>query len=780
MRRAQQHGGVLPYFIAIAGAVALAAAVAFSAVSSMSRTSGDSRANTKATRTLGWLADTAIGLGYAEGSDGRPALPTLTTPAANVAPVGGTALPLGLGGTTAPSDPWGSSYGFCNFTGSTWSGWSTPLFAVVSAGKDKTYQTSCADIFNGARKGDDLVRVVTAADWRLAATSGKTGGYKAPLNLLTDLNTVVPTGPGEVRLVLETKEVYLNPQGLTGSANWQLITGASGGASNGKYIKRDSRGIRKWSDGSVARRCVDYLSGEVGFNSYPGGYTYTGDIGDGLYWINPSRSGTAAWAMYCDMTSEFAGRSFYTNLVAYWPMDEGPSAPTWAFDYMSSHSFALNSTSAAGIVAVGNGANSPPAKSVTGRNPVSIPELTASPVPTQVTISAWLDTSTFQPGQMPFGLAYWDTYFQRPTSNNATIGFNTANSDLFGATTPDGRHHIVFVLDTYASSQARGALDERVYIDGIRMPLSFYNAYTEVAGNRTLQSTLNVGGWSGDNTTTYWPSNATYSDVAVWSRALTDTEVGILYRSKNTFGGMLTAQAGYAQINGVWSNVDGTAAGNTCLDYYRTGARANGRYLVNPSAPYTVFCDQNNGGWTLVMKQAANDGVTLQGDTPYWTQAGNTLNDTAAGQTLNDGNFVSQAFSSMSATQYRLHAANETTEQFYTAPSASTPQYAFSDANTAVYNDPNGQPTTYPNWNIRTTTTPDGTTILAARLGANITEGGLGFCSVRWGWLASTAAGQSGNFKTCGGLGAFGTFYGTYRMPNKNVWQPSTLYLWAK
>ncbi|WP_425953232.1 hypothetical protein [Ralstonia pseudosolanacearum] len=786
MRRTQQ-GSALTYFLFIAGAVAVATSVALSNVSSLARTSGDSRATSKAVRTMGLWADTVINLGYAEVSDGRPVMPSVTYPRSNPPLTGGYALPVGLGPAWGATDPWGNSYGFCDFSLWTWSGWNTPLFAILSAGKDKAYQTTCSDVFNGARKGDDLVRVISAADWRLAATNGKTSGYKPPLNLLTDLNTVVPSGPGEVRLVLETKEVYINPQGLSGSSNWQLVTGASTGSTNGKYIKRDARGIRKWSDGTMARRCQDYLVGGSGFNNYSGGYTYTGDIGDGLYWINPSRSGGIPWAMYCDMTSEFAGRSFYTSLTAYWPMDEGPSAPQWAFDYLG-NSFALNSTSTGGIVPVGNGGSSPPAKSVTGRNPVNLLALNSTPAPTQVTISAWLDTSTFQPGHMPFGFAYWDAYLQRATANTPTIGLNTASSDLLGATFPDGRHHIVFVFDTYAASQARGYADERVYVDGIRMPLSYFNSYTETAGNRALQSILNIGGWSGDNNTVYWPVNATYSDVVVWTRALTDTEVGLLYRSNNTFGGMLTTQAGYAEINGVWSNVDGSTTATSCMDYFRTGARANGRYLINPSAPYSVFCDQINGGWTLVMKQAAGDGTTLQGDTVYWTQAGNTLNDTPANQNLNDGNFVSQAFSTISATQYRLHAANETTEQFYTASSASTPQYAFSNATLTNYTDTAGVPGNFVNWFVHTSTYPNGNTITAARFGVNFMERPLGApstpaCGARWGWAANQdAAGPNdGTHDSCGGLGAWGTQYGSAFMNNnKGAWQPATVYLWAR
>ncbi|WP_432263148.1 fibrinogen-like YCDxxxxGGGW domain-containing protein [Cupriavidus sp. TMH.W2] len=706
-------------------------------------------------RAINLMADTAISLGYSEGFDGRPTLPgSLVYTVGTGAPAGGTLVPAGL--VTNGKDGWGSSLGFCNYSSSNWNGWSTPLFAILSPGTDQAYQTSCNDAFSGLRNGDDLVRIVTAADWRASAAKGKTDGYKPPLNLLSDLNTVTPSSKGEVRLVLETKEVYINPLGLPGSGNWQLISGAISGGSSGKFVKRDGRGMRKWSDGGIAASCQGYLQGGSG-------YAYTGDIGDGLYWINPA--GTP-YGVYCDMTTEMGGHTFYTDLVAYWPMDE--AFGNYAYDLLGTHDFSLNSTPTTGII-------SPIGKQITGRNPVSIPEIVAAN-PNQVTISAWLDNGTFTAAQMPFGFYQWDV----ETASNG-VGFNTGNSEIYGATRSTGRHHYVFVFDRRPSTVSNFAMDERIYIDGVRQPLALLYGTQPYAPSRVWSSVLNFGGWGGNDDTQYWVSNSIYDDVAIWKRALTDSEVSVLYNSRMSFGGMLTKQAGFVKTSGVWAGYDGGALAS-CQAYQLAGARENGLYLINPSAPYTVFCDQttDGGGWTLVMKQAAGDGATLQGDTVYWSM-GTTLNDTAAYQNLNDGNFVSRAFATMTASAYRLQASNEATRQFYNR-SSSTPQVAFSDSARTSYADPYGFPGTVVNWFIRTTTYPNGQAITAARFGFNFTENLM--CGARWGWAANQDLQGSGNDAThdsCGGLGAYGSQYGMGGMNyNKGAWQPATLYLWAR
>jgi len=223
--------------------------------------------------------------------------------------------------------------------------------------------------------------------------------------------------------------------------------------------------------------------------------------------------------------------------------------------------------------------------------------------------------------------------------------------------------------------------------------------------------------------------------------------------------------------------------------YSYAGATGDGVYRVNiGGTPTDVYCNQttNGGGWTLLIKQAAGDGATLQGDTAYWT-SGTPLNDTNANQNLNNGNFVSAAFARMNATQYMLQAANEATPQLFSR-ATSTPLTAFSNANVALYSDDFGVPGVAMDWYVRTSTYPNGNPITASRLGFNIAEhrpsNSLVSCGVRWGWVANQdpqGYSPTGTHDSCGGLGGYGDGYGgTFMSNNKGAWQPATLYLWAK
>lgn len=774
LRGRAQRGSVLPYFLLMMAAVAVASSVALTQISALSKLGSDSRANAVTQRALATLADSAVGLGYAEGSDGRPALPSgLTYATGGTVPSGGTLLPVGIGPNRS-TDAWGTPFGFCNFTTTTWNGWNTPVFAILSAGHDRIWQTSCSDVLAGIRRGDDIVRVVSAADWRAQGAKNKTDAYKPPLTLLSDLNTVVPSVPGEMRLVLETKELYVNQTGQTGSANWQLVTGAGG--SSAKYIVRDSNGMRKWSDGTIATSCQGYLQGGAG-------YAYTGDIGDGIYWVNPA--GTP-YGLYCDMTSDMAGRSFYTDLVAFWPMDE--TIGSVAYDLTGNHNVTLNSVPA--NAPAGGMARGGPVwgigKNITGANPVALPEIVGNN-PNQVTISAWVNLSTLPANAMLFGWNEWDVW-TNPSGSNVMVGFNTANGDIVGVSGLTGYHHFVFVFDRRASVTSSFAQDERIYVDGIRQPLALQAGNPPLASNRVWQTNLNIGGWSYSNL--YQVSNSFYQEVAVWKRALSDGEVSVLYNSGRRFAGMLSAQAGLirdtdAQGNARWHDAAGKGLAS-CNAYYQAGARVDDVYLLNPTgnAAFEAYCDMTSdgGGWTLVMKQAANDGTTLQGDTAYWTN-GTTLNDTYGNWNYADGNMVSQAFSTVQATQYRLQAANEVGRQFYSR-AASTPLVAFSNANRTIYTDAYGVPGNVVNWFIHTNAYPNGQTITAARLGFNFQENPGIYCGARWGWAANQDAqgmGTDNTHDSCGGLGAYGLQYGsTFMNSNKGAWQPATLYLWAR
>jgi hypothetical protein len=68
-------------------------------------------------------------------------------------------------------------------------------------------------------------------------------------------------------------------------------------------------GSRRWSDGTFARRCEEYIRPTTG-------YSYAGDVGDGLYRIDPDgpSTGVSAFDAWCDMSTDTGG---WTLVVAY-------------------------------------------------------------------------------------------------------------------------------------------------------------------------------------------------------------------------------------------------------------------------------------------------------------------------------------------------------------------------------------------------------------------------------------------------------------------------------
>jgi hypothetical protein len=225
--------------------------------------------------------------------------------------------------------------------------------------------------------------------------------------------------------------------------------------------------------------------------------------------------------------------------------------------------------------------------------------------------------------------------------------------------------------------------------------------------------------------------------------------------------------------------------------YFYTGATGNGVYRIKPSGtPMDVYCDMVNdgGGWILLMKQAAGDGATLQGDATYWTN-GTPLNDTVSNLNMNNGNLVSVAFAAFPTSQLKLQASNETTTQKHTNTSSMTAQAAFSNTHLTKFSDPvNVYFPSAPNWFVHTTTYPTGAPLSSARFGFNFSETWTAGdptgvrCAARWGWAGNQDTTTSdGSHDVCGGLGGWGVAYGSEFMNNnKGAWNPATLYLWGK
>lgn len=150
-----------------------------------------------------------------------PAVWSGLTPAA--APVIGTASAVGLVPATSAApkvDAWGSNIGYCTFTAIAQG---NPVFAVISAGPDKVFQTSCSQAFVGTAQGDDGVRWKTVAN--VLQGVGGTVYFGDPVANLAALEALTSVHVGETRVTKDTGYVYVNKAGVSGTGMWTLSGG---------------------------------------------------------------------------------------------------------------------------------------------------------------------------------------------------------------------------------------------------------------------------------------------------------------------------------------------------------------------------------------------------------------------------------------------------------------------------------------------------------------------------------------------------------------------------
>lgn len=169
--------------------------------------------------------------------DGFYEAPAMKTAAPS--PAGGGQIPDTSGATK--TDSWGTSIGYCSWdhgsinssagriTGNNPGSMSDKVFVVISAGPDKTFNTSCADISSGAGvKGDDGARWAAASQIRQGV--GGTVYYGDPVADLAALNALSAGSlkDGELRLTKDTNKIY---RWNSGSETWVEVSGGGGGSS---------------------------------------------------------------------------------------------------------------------------------------------------------------------------------------------------------------------------------------------------------------------------------------------------------------------------------------------------------------------------------------------------------------------------------------------------------------------------------------------------------------------------------------------------------------------
>lgn len=219
--------------VGVAGAAVIGAAIVGSAANFLKGNAGLEK-SARAGQQMNAMA-VAIRNALADSdADGAMEAPVYTS--LGTKPADGGNLPQNLG--LALSDPWGTYYGYCSWDNGTTNAsanrnsgdnpqnQNSPLFAIISAGPDGAFNTTCANVKAGSVGGDDLYRVVLQA----AGSSGTSGAlyFGEAVADISSLNTA-SLRTGEMRM--ETSSGNLK---RWDGATWQTVSGAAG-ASGGYW-----------------------------------------------------------------------------------------------------------------------------------------------------------------------------------------------------------------------------------------------------------------------------------------------------------------------------------------------------------------------------------------------------------------------------------------------------------------------------------------------------------------------------------------------------------------
>lgn len=180
--------------------------------------------------------------------------------AAMPAPAGGGQLPVA---SAAPhQDAWGTALGYCTASAAVQG---DPVFAVVSAGPDKMFATTCAQALVGTVAGDDGVRFKNVANVKQGV--GGTVYFGDPVATADDLGNLALVKPGEMRVVRQNGSVWVNATGTVGQSYWTQASAGGGFGSVASGLAGDGcageGGLAK--DNSTGELLVCEETSRVGF-----------------------------------------------------------------------------------------------------------------------------------------------------------------------------------------------------------------------------------------------------------------------------------------------------------------------------------------------------------------------------------------------------------------------------------------------------------------------------------------------------------------------------------
>ena len=530
-------------------------------------------------------------------SDGSVEPLSFVTPT-GAAPTGGGHLPAGL--VPESKDPWNTEYGYC-----AWDSGSLSVsdnvaacedspgvspnrlegsphgnqyaIAIISAGKDRAFQTSCNDYVDGDLDNlpdtpllvkidgsDDIVLGYSYAEandlgnglWRektadpttaeidkgLEVTGGATFSDEVVLtgNVLTGGGLVLPGDPGDDSITgacdaVNDKQMRRNTADIpptlevcdfTGGLGWVPISGVSGGGGGGGGGGSTGRLVAQWKLDEAAGVAVEDSIG--GFDGTLGG-------------------------------------------VATWQPDNGQHLGAILF-------------------------------SNANQAEITIPR-DAALEPTAISIAFWMKRGATQDSYAKLIAKTWQND-GAPTYVSYAIGFSNTSDDMLdfstgraggvhdvAAVTPipaDTWTHIVAIYDP-----AGPAPQKRLYINGV---LDSSDTYTDaIIYDQTPTGNLFIGNNGGDNQ----DFNGNIDDVRIYNHAITDLQIQEILAATTPQKSM--SQSSKAGKLFGWGDDDNQGQGNgtTVLDTTSPYALSGGDGFVQVSAGFAHACGvhQNGTAW---------------------------------------------------------------------------------------------------------------------------------------------------------------------------------------
>lgn len=235
-----------------------------------------------------------------------------------------------------------------------------------------------------------------------------------------------------------------------------------------------------------------------------------------------------------------------------------------------------------------------------------------------VTVEMWVKTNAATNG-MYFGFNSYDAW-----SNAGNLGYNTANSDLYGFNSTQVDYlgivgnwrHLVFVM--YAGSNSKN----KIYINSESQTMS-----TITAGFTTGNAVFNSGagkisGWTYPSQALSFLMNMNVANFKVYNRELSAQEI------RNNFNA--ESPRFYNERDGLSPTTASTSAYQIKQDY---PSSTDGFYWIknaniNSGKPTKIYADMttSGGGWTLILKNSTSAGWTYANAISLNTQIPFTTN----------------------------------------------------------------------------------------------------------------------------------------------------------